>query len=88
MRSDKVKIFLVHLNTERTLIVGHVSQRLDFGLGVPEKKCGIRLVRVRPAGSVNLKTRPAGFGSESRQKPCKHHQAVEGRNAPSVEHIP
>lgn len=37
------------------------------------------MTAVAEAGSVNLRTRPAGFGSESRQRACKHHQAAEGR---------
>jgi hypothetical protein len=41
-------------NTEGTLIVGHVSQRLDWGLHLPERKCGIRLTLEVPLYAIEL----------------------------------
>jgi hypothetical protein len=44
----------VHSRSERTLIVGHVSQRFDWGLHLPERKCGIRLSLEVPLWAVEL----------------------------------
>jgi hypothetical protein len=44
----------IHSRTERTLIVGHISQRFDWGLHLPERKCGIRLTFEVPLCAIEL----------------------------------
>lgn len=41
-------------DSEGTLIVGHVSQRLDWGLHLPDRKCGIRLTLEVPLYAIQL----------------------------------
>lgn len=44
----------VQSSAERTVIVGHVSQRFDWGFHLPERKCGIRLSLEVPLCAIEL----------------------------------